>query len=373
MVLTPTDDPAQSLRIRRFFIAVVAYAIWLSLILYSHSLDLIRLSMVEISLVYSVMIFINGIFYVLLRTGLNRKLRDPSLTLPQMVVATIGAMLVIYFTDEIRALMLLIYFMTFIFGVFRFSLPQFFSFALFTLCSYGLVVGLLFYNHPEQVNARIEFLQLIVFGTVLFWFSIIGSYISSLRNRLSTANHELQNACNTIIDLAMHDDLTQVYNRRQMFKELTRTKSLADRGGIPFSIAIFDLDHFKLVNDSYGHQKGDVILKRLVQKCAAELRESDIIARYGGEEFIVIMVDTDINGAVESSQRILESVHKTRYPGFPASFRVTISIGVASYRPVESIDDLILRADNALYQAKANGRNRLEIGLPEMQYGRTRV
>ena len=365
MTVIPRDDPAQALRIRRFFIALAAYGLWLILILYSHYLGLIRLSVGWTAILYGGFIAINVIFYILFRTGLNKKLTDPSLTAPQMVAATLGALLIIYFTDEIRALFLLIYFMTFIFGVFRFSLREFLSFALFTFCSYALLVLLLFHNHPEQMDARIEILQLLIFGTVLFWFSLVGSYISSLRNRLSTTNHELSHALKTIEDLAIHDDLTQAYNRRQMHQELQRAKSIADRTGTPFSIAVLDLDHFKQVNDTFGHQKGDDVLKHVVNEINTRIRESDIIARCGGEEFIVIMIDTDIAGAGKCAQKIHNGMHHIKFPGFPDSFSLTISIGITTYRPVEAIDDMIFRADKALYRAKANGRDRVEVELPE--------
>jgi diguanylate cyclase len=363
--MIPRDDPSQAVRIRRFFIAFAAYMIWLVLIVYCHYLDFIRLSIWQTVFLYSIFIIVNIAIYVLLRSGLNRKFADPSLTVPQMVAATIGTMVVIYFTDEIRALMLLIYFMTFIFGVFRFNTRQYFSFALFTLLSYSLVVLMLFYHHPETIDAGVEILQLLIFGTVLFWFSIIGSYISSLRNRLSASNHELSHAIMTIEALATYDDLTQVYNRRHMFKVLQQVKSLADRSGIPFSIAIFDLDHFKRVNDLFGHQKGDDVLKRVAREVAGVLRESDILARYGGEEFVVVMPGTEIAGAVDCAQRIHRNLFSTTFTGFPDTFRITISTGITAYRPIENIDDLIYRADNALYRAKAKGRNRMEIEFSE--------
>lgn len=370
MTLIPRDDPAQALRIRRFLIAFAAYLIWLAVIAYCHYLDLIRLSIRQSAILYGSLIVINILFFIVFRTGLNKKFTEPSLTVPQMVIATIGAMLFIYFTERIRALLLLIYFMTFIFGVFRFNLRQFILFALFTFCSYLLLVLMLFHYHPEQMDAPIEILQLFIFGTVLFWFSFVGSYISSLRNRLSTANHELKLALKTIEGLAIHDHLTGAYNRRHMHEELQKAKSIADRGGMPFSIAIFDLDHFKPVNDDFGHQKGDEVLKQIVQQVSSRIRETDIIARYGGEEFIVIMIATDIAGAAEGAQKIHKCVHNLKYPGLPDSFRITISIGATSYRPVESIDEMISRADTALYRAKANGRDRVEIEWPGTEPGK---
>jgi diguanylate cyclase len=367
MHVIPKDDPAQAIRIRRFFLAVVAYIIWLILIFYCHYMDLIRLSVWKTTIIYSLLIVINIVFYGILRTGLNKRLADPSMTLPQMIIATVGAMVVIYFTDQIRALMLLTYFTTFIFGVFRLNLRQYLGLALFALASYCLLVLMLYHNHPEQMDTRIEILQLFIFGTVLVWFSFIGSYISSLRNRLSASNHDLSHALKTIEELAIHDDLTHAYNRRHMFQELHKAKNMADRSEIPFSIAILDLDHFKQVNDTFGHQKGDDVLRRLVQEVADDLRETDIIARYGGEEFLVIMPGTDIDGAADCTQKIRKRLLSVKYDGLPELFRVTISAGVTTYQHPESIDEMICRADSALYRAKSKGRNRLEIEFPKQR------
>ncbi len=364
----PEDDPKQALRLRRFFMALGTYFVWLFLIIYCHILDFIRLAPRETALIYGFFLFINLVFYLLIRTGANKIFSDPSMTLAQMLTGTIAAMTIIYFTDRIRALMLFIYFVTFIFGIFRFNVRQYLAFSLFALCSYGLVILLLFYNHPATVEPKIEILQFIIFGAVIFWFSFICSYISNLRSRISTANRELKDALQTIETIAIQDDLTRVYNRRHMFTELQRGKSIADRTGMPIAVVIFDLDHFKWANDAFGHQKGDQILKQLVHEIKKELRETDIIARYGGEEFLVIMFDADIDGAKECGERIRKRAESIRYAGFSDTFRVTISVGITMYCRAESIDKMIHRADNALYRAKANGRNRTEVELPESEY-----
>ncbi|MFW5937043.1 MAG: GGDEF domain-containing protein [Desulfosalsimonas sp.] len=364
----PEDDPKQALRLRRFFMALGTYFVWLFLIVYCHVLDFIRLAPWETALIYAFFLSVNAIFYLLIRTGANKRFTDPSMTLAQMITGTIAAMSIIYFTDRIRALMLFIYFVAFIFGIFRYNIRQYLAFALFALCSYGLVVLLLFHNHPATVEPKIEILQFIIFGAVLFWFSFICSYISHLRSRISTANRELTDALKTIETIAIQDDLTRVYNRRHMFTELQRGKSIADRTGMPIAIVIFDLDHFKWANDVFGHQKGDQILKRLIHEIKRELRETDIIARYGGEEFLVIMFDADIEGAKECGERIRKRAESVRYAGFSDTFLVTISIGITMYCPAESIDRMIHRADKALYRAKANGRNRTEVEMPESEY-----
>ncbi|MFW6080873.1 MAG: GGDEF domain-containing protein [Desulfosalsimonas sp.] len=363
--IIPDNDPRQALRLRRFFMALGTYFLWLFLIIYCHALDFIRLNPSQTAFIYSIFILANIIFYILIRTGFNTRFKDPSMTLAQMVTGTVAAMIIIYFTDRIRALMIFIYFVTFIFGIFRFNIRQYFSFALFSMGSYGLMVLLLFYNHPERVDPAIEILQFIILGAVLFWFSLICGYISTLRDRLSTANKELTSALETIEVIAVHDDLTNTYNRRQMFHELDRSKNIADRTGVQFAIILFDLDHFKRVNDNYGHQKGDYILRHMISELRSELRQTDIIARYGGEEFLVIMVDSNIDGAGECAERLRKKAEKIKYSGFSDSFQVTISIGITMYCPSENVDELIKRADNALYLAKAEGRNRVVAQLPE--------
>lgn len=360
----PKNDPVQALRIRRFLIAAASYLMWLMLIFQCYRMGFVRLTPEWMMIFFSLCIFINMLMFLILRTGLNLRFSDPSLTMLQMILATLGVMITIYFTDYIRGVMLLAYIVTMLFGVFRFKLRQYIKYAGFSIISYTIVVILLLKHHPEQIDVRIEALQWAVFAAVLAWFSIIGSYISNLRQKLSAANHDLKAALHTINELAIHDDLTQAYNRRHMFERLRHEKATADRGGPGFSIAIFDLDHFKAVNDTYGHQKGDEVLKFLIQAVKYEIREVDCVARYGGEEFVIIMGRTAAEGAQECAQRIQKAAAAMKFPGFPPSFGITISIGLTVYQPTESIDQIIARADEALFSAKAAGRNRVVVGNP---------
>jgi diguanylate cyclase (GGDEF)-like protein len=125
-------------------------------------------------------------------------------------------------------------------------------------------------------------------------------------------------------------------------------------------LCILDLDNFKRVNDTYGHLMGDVVLKTVVQAIKDNVREQDYIARYGGEEFVVILAYPALDDAVICAQRLKELTSNLIFPGLPEDFRITISIGVSKYQPIESIDALIGRADAALYRAKVNGKNRIE-------------
>ncbi len=362
----PKDDPAQALRIRRFSIGAASYLMWMGLLFYCHTHGFLRLPMTWLIVLFLFFISIQLVFYGILRSGINKHLADPSMTMPQMMVAALGAMTGIYFTDVVRGVMLLAYIVTILFGVFRFRMRHYIAYTFFSMASYSLVIWLLCKYHPEHINLKIELLQWVVLGAVLIWFSIVGAYISGLRKKISHANRELQSALNIINELAIHDDLTKVYNRRHLFEELQRQKALADRGKNVFSIAMVDLDHFKRANDTYGHLMGDEILKHLIQTVKHEIREADCLARYGGEEFIIVMSSTDIKEAEECAQRVKKTVEKLKFPGFPESFGITISIGITVYKPVESIEQLIARADAALYRAKTSGRNQVVLEYPDL-------
>lgn len=359
------DDPKQALRIRRFLIATASYLMWMILVVYSYYPGFIRLSKGWTALAFGIIILVNILFYIIFRSGLNKRFSDPSLTMIQMTTAALFAMNAIYFTDEIRGIMLLAYIVTILFGIFRFTLSQYIRFTLFSVATYAVVILMLQVNHPDKINFQIELLQIIIFASVLTWFSMVGNYLSGLREKLSATNYNLKTALNTIQELAIRDDLTQAYNRRHMYEELSREKALADRNGAVFSIALLDLDHFKQVNDTYGHLKGDDVLKHLIHSISHEIREIDSISRYGGEEFLIIMGNTDTKGAEESAHRLRKTVENLKFPGFPDSFCITISVGITPYKPVETIEQIIDRADKALYKAKAAGRNRVIVEYPE--------
>jgi diguanylate cyclase (GGDEF)-like protein len=150
-------------------------------------------------------------------------------------------------------------------------------------------------------------------------------------------------------ELARRDELTGLLNRRAWTDELPRVLEQARQGGLPVSVCMMDLDHFKAFNDTRGHQAGDRLLKEAAAAWQSRLRGSDILARYGGEEFIVLLPGTDLDGACAIMNRLRE--------GTPAA--QTFSCGVAAWDRAEASDELIARADTALYEAKHTGRDRI--------------
>lgn len=176
-----------------------------------------------------------------------------------------------------------------------------------------------------------------------------------LTKKLAEANDQLER-------LARTDALTGLANKRALEEALNRDLSRADRDKTNLSVAVVDVDHFKQVNDRWGHQVGDVVLSRVAQILATNVRTGDLATRYGGEEFVLILPGTNAFGAKLAAERIRRVLSNTTLQGPDGPFQVTASFGVASVCGpgcARSAKDLIERADAALYAAKRNGRNRV--------------
>lgn len=161
--------------------------------------------------------------------------------------------------------------------------------------------------------------------------------------------------------LANTDTLTQLCNRRRFMERLDGEISRFLRYSHPASLLIFDIDHFKKINDTYGHQTGDDVLREVAQSCKTVLRDNDLVGRYGGEEFIVFLPETDKEHAMQVGEKLRTTVEEFRFPQSDQKLSVTISVGVAPF-PESSFftkDEVIRQADAALYEAKNSGRNRV--------------
>jgi len=162
------------------------------------------------------------------------------------------------------------------------------------------------------------------------------------------------------VALAYTDTLTSIYNRRYMNAHLDRKIiEIADTVK-PVSVLMFDIDHFKMINDTYGHKAGDEVLIELAARVARGVRDIDLLSRYGGEEFVIVMPDADVEVAVNVAERVRALVDDQAFDvsGEERGLDVTISVGVATTRdPTETTESLIMRADKALYRAKGRGRN----------------
>jgi len=164
-------------------------------------------------------------------------------------------------------------------------------------------------------------------------------------------------------DLARLDPLTGVANRRYFRERAEEELARAERYARPVAVLLLDVDHFKKVNDSYGHQTGDEVLKRVAAECQRNLRGTDVFGRYGGEEFVCLLAESGPEDARRAAERMREAVADARWSLADRTVTATISVGLAC-RPsgaAETLDRLVQKADEALYAAKAAGRNRVMV------------
>ncbi|MCC5996087.1 MAG: PleD family two-component system response regulator [Oceanicaulis sp.] len=176
------------------------------------------------------------------------------------------------------------------------------------------------------------------------------AYADTLRERLDES-----------LEMAVKDPLTGLFNRRYALSRLNQALDGLAAGGEPVSAALIDIDHFKRINDTFGHAAGDSVLKDFAARLTREMRAVDIAARFGGEEFILIFSGAQASEALEAAERVRAAIAREafRAPEAEEPLGVTMSAGVAEARPGDDVEDLLARADAALYEAKASGRNQV--------------
>jgi two-component system, cell cycle response regulator len=189
---------------------------------------------------------------------------------------------------------------------------------------------------------------------------------TSTQVRRKRLQDRLQQNYQRSFSLALTDELTGLYNRRYLFAHLDESIERINQGGASAAVLLFDIDHFKRVNDTHGHAAGDDVLRELAARATNSVRSVDLVARLGGEEFAVVMPETDIASAAEVAERLRLAVAKDRFSvrASGKELDVTISVGVAAGEAGDDRDRLLARADKALYSAKTAGRDRVIIAWP---------
>ncbi len=220
-----------------------------------------------------------------------------------------------------------------------------------------------FFHKPESVSATLIEVQ----DTKACLYLVPGkTFFPSRKKSADLVIQSFENALTQILRIrqlektSSTDPLTGCLNRRALESTLERSMDIARRYGRNLSVLMFDVDHFKSINDSHGHLFGDQVLKSLAATVKKTIRKSDCIARYGGEEFLVILPETPLSGAIEIANRIKNIIGQlSLHTGSHQPVRVTASCGVASMNGQSTLDTLISEADAMLYQAKNAGRNRV--------------
>jgi diguanylate cyclase (GGDEF)-like protein len=182
------------------------------------------------------------------------------------------------------------------------------------------------------------------------------SDLKQTQNQLAEAHATLMLKYQELEHIANTDSLTQIYNREKLGRIFSRELAFMQQGQERLSIISIDLDHFKQINDTFGHATGDAVLVKIARTLKNSLRATDFIGRWGGEEFLILCPQTSHQDAMQLAERVRISVAEQAYPTEQVQ---SISVGVASFRDGDSLDSLLHRADLAMYLAKQSGRNRV--------------
>jgi diguanylate cyclase (GGDEF)-like protein len=345
--------PRQRLRIRRWLMAASFYVIGVLLVLYGWQQG--QMDAIPSILFVTMVVVGNAVVYWFLSSEHNSRLEDPSLTVPQMLLAIIATLIIIGgATASLRPTISLGLMAPLIFGCFQLQPRQLLRMALLVIGGYGVMLALLFLTKrlPQPV---IELTHWVSLSLILGAFVAICSEIARMRDR----QHELSAQLKESAD---RDPLTGLYNRRWLARHLPQAIELAQRHQRSYAVGMLDIDHFKQINDLYGHAIGDAALLWVADQIRSLLRKSDEMVRVGGEEFLLLLPETDLPGSHELAERICQQLASERFEftGNPP-LQITVSIGIAQLGPGDHADQLMDHADNGLYVAKQQGRNRVYV------------
>lgn len=227
-------------------------------------------------------------------------------------------------------------------------------------------------NSPHTANYRLQ-TQQDYMGDIAFHRStrFREHELANIEGLMTTLVYPMRNALryHEALAAAFRDPLTGAGNRVALDKTLNREIELAKRHDQSLSILMLDLDHFKRVNDEFGHSMGDKVLKEAVNAMEGCIRQTDMCFRYGGEEFLIMLSSADQAGALRIAERVRMGIGQMRFSNSKGALEVTTSIGCATLQMSDSLEDLVTRADTALYVAKDQGRNRVicDLDMPYVQ------
>lgn len=298
--------------------------------------------------------------YLFTWMGWNRILPDSGLIMLQILMHAAIELGFIFVAPNLAVLFLLALFVIFSYGVIQLSPRQ------FTIgwLLYGLTVGITLwfvrdrFGYPGVSGAEITLVWLYFF-LALRQHTLVSAQFSHLRNQVTEKNNLLQASLAQLEELASKDHLTGSLNRRCILEKLEGELLRSSRSRGSFCFAMIDLDHFKAVNDTFGHPVGDLVLKNLALCANTSLRELDSFGRFGGEEFGVLFPDTSSEQCQVAMERLRSTVAAFDWAGIAPGLGVSFSAGVTSSVAGDTAENMIKRIDDALYQAKHEGRNRI--------------
>lgn len=352
-----STDRKKRIRLQQWSIAAVIYLLSAAAAAFGAHQGLIGAQAVLVWTVFVVLGLL--LFYALLRSGWSELFDDPALTAAQIVFGVVCVAWGYAICGSVRSAAVFPLLLILSFGAFSLSWRGMVMLAGFALASLGTAMLVLHRLQPGRFDAQVDVANLLSGAIVVPAASLLVVRLSALRSRLQAQRGELEAALGRIQELATQDALTGLVNRRHMQTLLDTEQRRSLRSGQPYCLALIDLDHFKDVNDRHGHPAGDAVLQGFAQASLPLLRATDVLARWGGEEFMLLMPASRLPEARVALERVREELARMVFEPIGSARRITLSAGIADALPGEAVATLIERADRALYEAKAAGRDRV--------------
>jgi len=345
-----SDPRKQVMRLRRFYIAVFTYATGTAIMALCSAVGLLPAS--RLWTIGAAFVLVNLVIWIALRSGYNLRFADPSLTLPQVLTGITTVAVILTLGEGIHFLAVPFYSAVFVFAMLQLRPRQLLVVEVYLLASYALAFWLRHQLYASRLDMRIEAIHAGIVVLSSIWYAFAASYISQLRARLRDSLH-------TIEQLATRDTVTETFNRRHIDALLAAELQRLARFGGNLCVCLVDIDHFKSINDRFGHAAGDAVLLGVARAMKAQLRTIDMLGRYGGEEFLIVLPGTPLAPGGTCAERLRAGVAALGLLPEPGE-RVTVSIGLAEASAGDTVAALVARADRAMYRAKHAGRNRVE-------------
>ena len=303
-----------------------------------------------------------SLFLLVIRSGFNLKFAEPSLALPQAICAQTLIAFAYAVTGPVHPSTLILLATVMVFGTFEMKTAKVWMLMAYSICVAGIAMVWSAQNDPLTFPRRLQVIYFVLTAATLPAIASLSVQLHHMRQRVRMQKAELAKALGQIRRIATHDELTGLPNRRHMLTLLSEHSARQNRGGPTFMIALVDMDHFKNVNDTFGHRVGDDALTCFSSQARTHLRGTDIIGRWGGEEFLIILPESPPGDPNIGIERLRGALSVTEVSSLAPYLRVGFSTGITRYITGEEIDDVIERADQALYAAKGAGRNQTVIG-----------
>lgn len=284
----------------------------------------------------------------------------------QLLTWLIFFSLALFFVESLRPILLMssIMAITFVFSYQKFRTSIFTTLLIASIYLSVCYIGIYHFNQPGKFS--FDILLICCYIPASIFIAYMGDRMARQRNQLKITQRELQEsieerqtALKKLAVIALTDDLTQLMNRRAMNQQLVKELERIRRYDFHFSLLLIDVDHFKKVNDTLGHDCGDFVLKKFSEILTEELREVDYISRWGGEEFLVILSETELKKAEQIADRLLHKVSDSPIHYHSESLSISFSGGLIEIDSSLDIEENLKKVDELLYKAKQNGRNQI--------------